>query len=188
MALSNPYHKTFLSSILLIIISPAMENTAFSRSVDLDLDPSANQLSARAPKEIHDGSQRALFKQLGKWGVQSNIVHLHQGTCSGGEPASIIAFDFRFRHESGGSSSRFAKVMIKVTFASVPDGTELTSPDRLPPPLPVVKRICPKLLHGPLTSAKETRHRTESVRNWPLYTVPSPNRWRNHIQGLKGLR
>lgn len=139
----------------------------FSRTIDLEIDGSAGQLGAKTPKEINEGSQRALFRQLGKWGAQSNVTHLTHGTYRD-RPASIVGLDFRFLFEAGGSD-RFCAARIEVTFTALP-GQKGQSPSPRPP---VVKHICPKIMEGPITRAKRTKQ-TEISTSLSASGAPAP--------------
>jgi hypothetical protein len=127
-----------------------MENQAFSSKIELEIDSSSGHLSSTTPKEVREGAQRATFRQLGKWGAQGNVTFLQHGTLRG-RPASIVGFDFRFLFETDGSSSRFSKAKVVVTFETASKKTKGETPPPLPP---VIKRFSPKLMEGPVTRAK----------------------------------
>lgn len=124
------------------------EDKQFSRTIDFEIDGSDGQLSSKKAKEIKEGSQRAVFRQLGKWGAQSNVTHLYHGTYHD-RPASIVGLDIRFLFEAGGSD-RFCKAKITITFDALP-GRQTTSG------VPVVKHLCPKIMEGSITRAKRTK-------------------------------
>ena len=94
---------------------------SFRKQTEFEFDASNAQLGSKLPKEITKGSNRALFKDIGKWAVESRVIHLQHGMYEG-KAVSLIVFDFTFRYEESPSGlSRLESADIRISFDPHPD-------------------------------------------------------------------
>jgi hypothetical protein len=122
----------------------------FSRTIEFEIDGSKAELSSGDPKEICEGSERALYKELGNWGAQSRVVHLQHGSYQG-RPATLLVFDFQFLFTEDKGSGRFVKAEIQITFEAEPVQEKSSQRHVIGSHVPVVRNVSPKLLEGPHT-------------------------------------
>ena len=133
------------TSLLQTLFLRATDMEDFSRTIELQPDASEAQLGSQ-PTEIGENSNRAAFaNDLGRWAVESRVVHLQHGTYQG-KAATLISFEFIFRYSTAPNSfSRLGSADISISFE--PHRTTCSN-SVVGATGPTVVCFCPKLLQG----------------------------------------
>ncbi|KAF2817753.1 uncharacterized protein BDZ99DRAFT_470718 [Mytilinidion resinicola] len=113
------------------------------------------------PVEFHDEPKVATQKLGKSKSVTANITSLQQGTCQGGQPASLVTLGFAFANHI--TSVRFTKITVKVVFEAVTvprdasTSTSTTTQGLLAAHQhPEVQHFCPGILDTSATTADIT--------------------------------
>jgi hypothetical protein len=132
-----------------------MDESYASSTVAFEIDSSSEQLSAKPPKEISENEHVESLLDFHKWDITARVIGVHQGEY-GGEPATLVLFEFRF-DVSGGKRSRLSSSKITTTF----EPAQTTSKKRQRPKdnksnkYPNVKLYSPDTIQGPVTKIQK---------------------------------